>query len=154
MEYRRNTMGNVAVLCTPDNLVQMTKSFEGFRKKPYKCSAGKLTIGYGRNLTDVGISQSEAEMLFNHDMLSAELDAIAWLKKNNINYKDLSQNRFYVVTDMMFNLGWDRCQGFVKFISALKKGLYDDAANEMIDSKWATQVGNRAIVLSGMMRNG
>ena len=147
-------MGNVAVLRTPDNLVELTKRFEGLRLKPYKCPAGKLTIGYGRNLTDVGISKYEADMMFYSDMLSAEIDAASWLDKYDMKPEDLSQNRFYVLTDMMFNMGWSSCLQFKTFISELKKGHYDDAAKSMLNSKWATQVGSRAITLAGFMKNG
>lgn len=147
-------MGNVALLRTPDNLVQLTKRFEGLRLKPYHCSAGKITIGYGRNLTDVGISKSEADIMFYSDMLSAEVDAASWLDKYGMKPEDISQNRFYVLTDMMFNMGWGSCLQFKTFMSELKKGHYDDAAKAMLDSKWATQVGSRAITLAGFMKNG
>lgn len=147
-------MGNVALLRTPDNLVQLTKRFEGLRLKPYHCSAGKITIGYGRNLTDVGISKSEADIMFYSDMLSAEVDAASWLDKYGMKPEDISQNRFYVLTDMMFNMGWGSCLQFKTFMSELKKGHYDDAAKAMLDSKWATQVGSRAITLAGLMKNG
>ena len=147
-------MGNVAVLRTPDNLVQLTKRFEGLRLKPYKCPAGKLTIGYGRNLTDIGISKNEADIMFYSDMLSAEKDAAAWLEKYDMKPEDISQSRFYVLTDMMFNMGWGSCLKFKTFMSELKKSHYDDAAKAMLESKWATQVGSRAITLAGMMKNG
>ena len=147
-------MGNVALLRTPDNLVELTKRFEGLRLKPYHCSAGKITIGYGRNLTDVGISKSEADIMFYSDMLSAEVDAASWLDKYGMKPEDISKNRFYVLTDMMFNMGWGSCLQFKTFMSELKKGHYDDAAKAMLDSKWATQVGSRAITLAGLMKNG
>lgn len=147
-------MGNVAILRCPQHLVKLTKSFEGLRLKPYKCPAGKLTIGYGRNLSDVGITANEAEIMFHHDFLQAEQDAKLWLLRNGINYKDLSEARFYVVTDMMFNMGYDTCSQFKTFVSELKKGHYDDASKAMLNSRWATQVGNRAIKLAGMMKNG
>jgi len=147
-------MGNVAFLRTPDNLVELTKRFEGLRLKPYHCSAGKITIGYGRNLTDVGISKAEADIMFYSDMLSAEVDAASWLDKYGMKPEDISQNRFYVLTDMMFNMGWNSCLQFKTFMSELKKDHYDDAAKAMLNSKWATQVGSRAITLAGFMKNG
>lgn len=145
-------MGNVIILRCPQHLIELTKSFEGLRLKPYKCPAGKLTIGYGRNLTDLGISQSEADILFQHDFISAELDTIAWLKKYGMKPEDISESRFYVLTDMMFNMGYNVCLQFKTFMSELKKGHYDDAAKAMLNSKWATQVGSRAIKLAAMMK--
>ena len=130
----------------------MTKSFEGLRLKPYKCTAGKLTIGYGRNLDDVGISQAEADMMFERDFAMAESEVKRLLRVNGIDWECLIEQRFYVLTDMMFNMGYDRLSKFKKMLYALKKGLYEDAANEMLDSVWAKQVGNRATQLSALMR--
>ena len=131
---------------------KMTKDFEGLRLKPYKCSAGKLTIGYGRNLDDVGISRTEAEMLFERDFAKAEAEARRLCKEFNIDCENLIEQRFYVLTDMMFNMGYDRLSKFKKMLTALSKGDYDTAANEMLDSAWAIQVGNRAQQLVLLMR--
>ena len=131
---------------------QMTKDFEGLRLKPYKCTAGKLTIGYGRNLDDVGISQAEADIMFERDFARAEADVRRLCKEFGIDVENLIEQRFYVLTDMMFNLGYSRLAKFKKFLYALKTGLYNDAAREMLDSVWATQVGNRAMQLSTLMR--
>lgn len=130
----------------------MTKTFEGLRLRPYKCTAGKLTIGYGRNLDDVGISKTEADMLFERDFAQAESEVRRLCKANDIDCDKLIEQRFYVLTDMMFNLGYARLSKFKKFLYALKTGSYEDAAREMIDSAWATQVGNRAIQLSTLMK--
>jgi len=131
---------------------QLTKKFEALRLKPYKCSAGKLTIGYGRNLEDCGISSAEADYLFQADFNRAIQDAMALCNKFGVNYKNLSEARFFVLTDMAFNMGYDRLSKFKKLFSALKKGLYDDAADEMVDSLWYKQTGNRSKTLVKMMR--
>lgn len=130
----------------------MTKTFEGLRLKPYRCTAGKLTIGYGRNLDDVGISQAEADMLFERDFAMAESEVKRLCKEFGIDVDNLIEQRFYVLTDMMFNLGYTRLSKFKKFLYALKTGSYEAAANEMLDSNWAKQVGNRAIKLSTLMK--
>lgn len=130
----------------------MTKTFEGLRLCPYKCTAGKLTIGYGRNLEDVGISQAEADMMFERDFAMAESEVKRLLRVNGIDWECLIEQRFYVLTDMMFNMGYDRLSKFKKMLYALKKGLYEDVANEMLDSVWAKQVGNRATQLAALMR--
>jgi len=137
-----------------EDFQKYTKKFEGLVLKPYKCPAGKLTIGYGRNLEDVGITDKEAEYLFKADFNRALQDAIILCKENGVNYKDLSERRLFVLTDMCFNLGINRTRGFKKALYALKKGLYDDVAKEMLDSKWARDVGNRAKTLAKMMREG
>lgn len=134
------------------NYKQMTKDFEGLRLKPYKCTAGKLTIGYGRNLDDVGISRTEAEMLFERDFAKAEAEARRLCKEFNIDCDSLIEQRFYVLTDMMFNLGYGNLSKFKNMLTALSKGDYGTAADEMLDSNWAIQVGNRAQKLALLMR--
>lgn len=131
----------------------LTKDFEGLRLKPYRCSAGKLTIGYGRNIEDIGISKEEAYMMFESDFNRAMEDAKKLCEAFNINYRHLSESRFYVLTDMMFNLGYDRLSKFKKMLTALSKSDYDSAAKEMLDSKWAKQVGKRATFLESLMRH-
>lgn len=131
---------------------QMTKDFEGLRLKPYRCTAGKLTIGYGRNLDDIGISQTEANYMFQQDFARAEQDARKICEEYGINPDDLIEQRFYALTDMVFNLGINGTRKFKKLLYALKKGLYDDAAKEMLDSQWAKQVGNRAVKLAALMK--
>jgi lysozyme len=130
---------------------KMTKTFEGLRLKPYKCTAGKLTIGYGRNLEDVGISQAEADMLFERDFAQAEAETRRLCKAFNIDVDSLIEQRFYVLTDMMFNMGYDRLSKFKNMLTAVSKGDYKTAAREMLDSLWAVQVGSRATQLSMLM---
>ena len=135
-----------------DRLKKLTKEFEGCRLKPYKCPAGKLTIGYGRNLDDVGISQAEADMMFERDFSKAEADARKICEEFDIDVNNLTEQRFYVLTDMCFNLGYGGLKKFKGMLTALKNGLYEDAANAMLDSLWAKQVGNRATKLAVLMR--
>lgn len=133
--------------------MQMTKNFEGLRLRPYKCSAGKLTIGYGRNLDDVGVTPEEANYLLINDYNNAIANLKALLISNGIKYEDLHKDVFYVLTDMMFNMGYDRLSKFKKLLYELKKGSYEGVAREMQDSKWFTQVGDRAKKLLTILKN-
>ncbi|MDP2172765.1 MAG: hypothetical protein Q8J62_03235 [Candidatus Cloacimonadaceae bacterium] len=75
---------------------------EGLRLKPYRCTAGKLTIGIGRNLKDCGISQTEAYVLLENDIQNCEkqiLDEIPEI------YNALDEVRKSVLLNMCFNLG-------------------------------------------------
>ena len=135
------------------NYRHLTKEFEGLRYKPYKCSAGKLTIGYGRNLEDNGISLDEAEYLFNNDFNAAYEAVLRLLKTNAVDINNLSDCRLFVLTDMMFNLGYLRLSKFKKLLQALKNQDYVAASNEMKDSNWYKQVGDRAKKLCSMMKN-
>lgn len=133
-----------------DQLVERLIKHEGLRLKPYRDSVGKLTIGIGRNLDDVGISAGEARVLCIDDIMNAEamLDGgIPW-------WRDLDEVRKQVLAEMAFNMGWTTLSKFSKMLNAAHNRKWDDAANEMLASKWASQVGERADTLAKAMRTG
>ena len=66
------------------------------------------------------------------------------LDKNMPWWKDLDDDKQRVMANMAFNLGLPRLSKFKKFLKAMEEGDFKTAAVEMMDSKWATQVGNRA----------
>lgn len=123
---------------------------EGIKLKPYYDTTGHLTIGIGRNLTDNGISESEAMHLLANDIVShyRELsDTYAW-------FNHLDDVRQLALLSMHFNLGQKKFAGFKNMIAALAEKRYADAANAALHSKWARQVGNRAIEIAQMLRTG
>lgn len=130
----------------------MTKDFEGLELKAYKCPAGKLTIGYGRNLEDVGVTEQEANMLFEHDFATAEAGARVLVTSLGKNWIKFPEQRLYVLTDMIFNMGYAGVLKFKKMLSAIQRDDYETAAKEMLNSDWARQVGNRATKLAALMR--
>ena len=127
----------------------MIARHEGLKLKPYQCTADKLTIGYGRNLDDNGISMDEAKIMLANDVQTSyeQLRGFMW-------FEGVNEYRKMVLVDMCFNLGLPRLQGFKNMLSAVMQGNYDKAAAEMLDSKWANQVGQRALTLSRIMKNG
>ena len=127
-----------------------TKRFEGLRLKPYTCPAGKLTIGYGHNLDDNGITEDIAVRMLDADLMAAENEVRAKFSS----YNKLNEARQFVLTDMAFNMGIVKLLTFKKMFAALAKGEYPTAAREMLNSKWAVQVGNRAKVLAEIMKSG
>ncbi|MBI9113218.1 hypothetical protein [Maridesulfovibrio ferrireducens] len=123
---------------------------EGLRLKPYRCSAGKLTIGVGRNLEDKGIREVEA-----YYMLDNDIDEVTGsLKKKYDWFERLNEVRKAVVINMAFNLGVLGFGAFRKTIALIESGQYEEASREMLRSKWAIQVGYRARELAEMMRSG
>lgn len=131
-------------------LIKELKRDEGVRLKPYQCTAGKTTIGVGRNLDDRGITEHEADYLLLNDieLVTVQLDkSIPW-------WRDLSDARQRVLANMCFNLGISGLLYFKNTLAAMKAGKYDDAADGMLKSLWAKQVGQRAIRLAKMMREG
>ena len=129
-------------------LIDDLKRDEGFRHFPYECSAGKLTIGYGRNLAK-GISHAEAEILLLNDISDAEED----LKQVLPDAELLGETRYRALVNMVYNLGINRFIGFKKMLKAINDGDFDRAADEMLDSLWHNQVGQRAERLADLMRN-
>lgn len=127
--------------------VSLIKKHEGYRDKLYQCTAGKMTIGYGRNIEDRGISKDEAALMLANDIAECE----ETLKNKLDFFNELSVVRRAILVNMMFNLGWPRLSGFKNMISAIESKDYSRASAEMLDSRWARQVGNRAIELSEMM---
>ena len=119
---------------------------EALRLKPYEDSEGILTIGVGRNLEDVGLSETEVMFMLDNDIQAVlrECRQFSW-------FEGLSQERKDVVANMVFNLGLTRFKGFKKTIACIESGDFAAAAVEMLDSKWARQVKGRAVELSRRM---
>ena len=133
-----------------DAMVRQLRLHEGERLKPYRCTAGKLTIGVGRNLEDRGISAEESAMLLANDIAAEErelLRALPWVAT-------LDEVRQRVLLDMAFNMGIVGLLGFKRTLATIQAGDYQAAATMMLDSRWAKQVGQRAERLSRMMATG
>lgn len=123
---------------------------EGYKLKLYECTAGKLTIGVGRNIEDRGISTDEAELMLQNDIriVEAELDkALPWWRK-------LDEVRQRALANMAFNLGLPTLLKFKDMLKHLQDGCWNDAANSALDSQWARQVGRRALRIALMFREG
>lgn len=135
---------------TRSALLAMLEQDEGLRLKPYRDTVGKLTIGCGRNLDDVGITTEEARYLLENDVGRAEAD----LDRNIPWWRELSEKRRHVLVSLVFNMGWPKLSGFVKFLAALKRNDWPGAAMEMRDSRWYSQVKGRGERLAKAMEEG
>ena len=116
---------------------------EGLRVELYIDSVGKATIGVGRNIEDNGISKEEAFMMLENDLAVTESELnfrIPW-------WRDLPDDAQRALANMCFNLGVTRLLKFKKFLGAIEDHDWNKAAVEMLDSRWAIQVGPRAIRL-------
>lgn len=144
-----------------ETLIRELTRDEGLRLKPYRCSAGKLSIGIGRNLDDVGIFPGEAEIMVRNDIArtEAELDLhLPWWRR-------LDPVRQRAMLNWAFNIGVVEHDGklltFKNSLELIRTGRYLDAAQHMLDSKWARDVGigtpenpGRALRVVTMMRDG
>ena len=130
-------------------LAQQLLIDEGLRLKPYRCTAGKLTIGVGRNLEDRGITEAEAMGLLDNDIKSfwgQLVVKLPWVMQA----PDTVQE---VLLNMCFNLGMAGLLGFKRTLALLEAKEYDAAAREMLNSVWAKQVGQRAVRLAAQIAN-
>lgn len=125
---------------------------EGEVHHAYQDSEGYWTIGVGRLIDrrrGGGITHQEAMYLLNND-----IDAVLIQCRQFPFWFELDDIRRLVIADMVFNMGIQTFKQFKKTIAYLNAGDYSNAASEMLDSRWAKQVGSRADRLSEMMRNG
>lgn len=129
---------------------KLLRQHEGIRSKPYLDTVGKVTIGIGRNLTDVGLRKEEIEFLFENDVAEAERIARKLVK----NFEQISDNRKAVILSLAFNLGETRLAKFVNTLGAINMGEWERAATGLENSLWYYQVGNRAKELIELLRKG
>jgi lysozyme len=138
------------------DLITQLKRDERLRLKPYNDTVGKLTIGYGRDLEDDGISPAEADVMLEDDIaiVRADLDKyLPWARQ-------LDDARYGVLMNMAFNMGIGDAtkgtglMGFKHTLAMVQTGDYNGAAAAMLQSKWAGQVGARATRLATQMRTG
>jgi lysozyme len=109
---------------------------EGERLKPYRCTAGKLTIGVGRNIEDNGIRRSESRYMLMNDLAECEAD----LEQIFHHWAEFSDNRRIALIDLRMNLGPIRFRTFRRMIAAINNNDWPVAVREALDSRWARQV--------------
>jgi lysozyme len=121
-----------------NTIVQQLTRDEGVRLKAYRDTEGKLTIGIGRNLDDVGLSLDEVQYLLKNDIAKADAE----VKQHLPWADDLSDVRRAVLVEMAFNMGIAGLLKFVNTLALIKAGQFNAAADAMLQSKWAYQVGD------------
>tara|TARA_R110000803_G_scaffold70556_1_gene133514 strand:+ start:540 stop:1028 length:489 start_codon:yes stop_codon:yes gene_type:complete len=156
---------------TTQDIVTQLIAHEGMELDVYQDSLGIDTIGVGRNLRDRGITDDElmsmgfddidhvyesgityrdAELMLHNDIIIVEME----LTNRYPILHDLGEVRQRVLVDMAFNMGVPRLGMFRKMWSAIYDRDYYRASEEMLDSKWASQVGARATELAEAMKTG
>lgn len=132
-----------------DKLKELLERHEGKRKRPYPCSAGKITIGIGHNLDAHDLPEDIIQRFFHTD-INESINTCTVLFKAWQWIPDMKQ---VVLANMAFQLGHNKLSGFKKLIAAVNTKDWQEAAKEMKDSKWYVQSGNRSIELVAIMRN-
>lgn len=128
-------------------LKKMLIEHEGIKYAPYKCTAGKTTIGIGHNLDDKGISKAVVELLYNEDVAEVESD----LKAIFDDFYTLPEQIQLVLADMRFQLGYKGFRSFKRMITAVKERNWAVMFSQMKNSNWQRQTPNRANDLMKMV---
>jgi lysozyme len=127
---------------------------EGWKNKMYTDTVGKVTIGVGFNLTDVGLLDEEINFILDN-----RIRLVKEFLKTTSFYKELDPVRQGVIEDMCFNLGPepfdnDGFKDWPVFTLQLTRKDYRGAAANMRATLWAKQVGPRAVKLARIMETG
>lgn len=129
---------------------------EDLKLKPYTDTVGKITIGVGHNLTDKGITKAQALSLLSDDIsetLTFLRFRFPWFRKLLIESSSADDVRARAIADLTFNV-MGGILGFKKMLAAIEVDDWKTAADELLDSKFAKQVGQRAFDLAYMLRTG
>ena len=134
------------------NLIDQLTLHEGSRQFVYKDTTGHWTIGVGRNISIGGMGLSEEEILYllKNDIRRVDKE----LEKAFKFYVGLDPVRRDALINLCFNIGLPRLRKFHLALRSLEVGDYEDAAIELLDSLWASQVGKRAEDIAHMIRTG
>ena len=132
---------------------------EGVVHEIYLDHLGYPTFGIGHLVTDedpeygadVGTKVDEARCIeaFESDLESVLSDC----KILYPNFDDLPEEAQQIIANMMFNMGRPRLTKFKMMKDAVDNGDWNEAADQMVDSRWYAQVGKRAERLVDRMRN-
>ena len=121
-------------------LKKMLIEHEGIKYAPYKCTAGKTTIGIGHNLDDKGISKAVVDLIYAEDIAEVETD----LKAIFYDFDKLPGQIQLVLADMRFQLGHKGFRSFKMMITAVKERNWAVMFSQMKNSDWHRQTPNRA----------
>ena len=123
--------------------------FEGLELKLYFCKSNKPTIGVGRNCLDNGITEEEAMYLLNNDISTV----IKKLDKHWIAWRKFPIAAQYVCIDLVFNMGINSFMSFRHTRSYMELCEWEKAGDELLNSKYAEQVGRRALFNSEQLKS-
>lgn len=133
----------------PEALVAWVAREEGFRAVPYVCPLGYLTVGYGFNL-EAGMTREEAALLLRHRLAVLARD----LADRIPGWERLDEVRRGVLVAMAYQLGVNGLLKFRRALACVEVGRYEEAAEQLLRSKWAQQTPARARRTAEAMRTG
>jgi lysozyme len=132
-----------------ENLKNTLVRHEGLSLRLYQCTSNANTIGVGHNLDAKGISEAVADLMLEEDIE----DAVKDLKRNIEGFQELPNEIQEALVNLCFNMGIARLLQFRKTLAYIYEGKYLKAANELLDSRYASQVGYRAVEIAQLIRS-
>ena len=146
----------------PNFIINQTEYEEGFKPRPYYCSEGYPTVGYGFRigkkgapLPDFYLPRPAADVWLVELLNGTEAEM---RKRQPINDAmttiGANEPRRAVLISMAYQLGADGLLAFAKALVFIRRGDYASAASEMLNSRWAKQTPARAARHAQQMRSG
>ena len=152
-----------------EKLTDQVERHEGFESEAYRDSRGILTVGYGTNLETLNAPRKLSEVGANYSMIASGRNVLTQEQASTLMETDLinavkTARRIFpeydsfpeqvklTIPDMIYNLGEGKFRGFKRAIEAFKTRDFETAADEMKDSRWYDQVGNRSEYLVNLVR--
>lgn len=146
------------------SLREMLERHEGRRKRVYKCTAGKKTIGVGHNIDAKGLPPDIDAFLEDNGYITDEMidrlldddieDAISDCKRLYPNLEDFGDVRMEALIDFVFNVGYGTAKKFVNTNKLINAEKWEQASDSLLQSKYARQVKGRAKEIAEMLRWG
>lgn len=137
-----------------EKLTAQLRRDEGIKATAYQDHLGYWTIGVGRLIDSrkpgAGLRPDEIDYLLRNDIA----DRVQALKKALPWFDRLDEARRGVLINMAFQLGTAGLLGFKSTLALIVAGKYAEAAEQMLNSKWATQTPARAKRLAEQMKTG
>lgn len=144
-------MGESSLKATLSRLEAQLTMDEGWKSKPYRCTAGALTIGVGHNLDASGLCDEAILAQLKHDIAQARAAAKRVMKDT---FEQLDTIRQDAIVMWVFQLGEAGFQKFSPTISLIEQKKYAAAADRIMISKWAKQTPKRARLIAKMIEHG
>lgn len=136
-------------------LIQELRIDEGVKYEPYLDSVGIKTVGVGHNLQahpiDFSYPLTDEQV---DELLASDLkETFSQLDKHLPWWRNMSYPRQRALANMCFNMGINGLMTFHNTLAAMEAGNLDVVVAGMKASKWANQVGARAVRLEELMEN-
>lgn len=145
-----------------NNLITMLSFEEGWREKPYLCSLGYPTVGFGFKIGPKGAPISQYQFTLPIEAGSAWLESILTKTRSDMMQRPriaaamnaCDEVRQAALISMAYQMGVAGLDGFKGTLASIAASRWDEAATGMLNSRWAKQTSGRAKRHAEQMRTG